>query len=176
MMRGIKNINPKYAKINPFKWGHKNLKGYSWWYEGKRPYYEKELRQFHLALLDAMEASEKSDAPKHDVSFNPDTGTLTAHGMSAAFNLKSQPYRVLAALWQSKNHQATLDELLRAMRPNSGKEIKASKPELYKVIRNIRRALNILPKREGSTPDILKNIPRYGYRLVLSQETKPEQT
>jgi DNA-binding winged helix-turn-helix (wHTH) protein/uncharacterized protein YeaC (DUF1315 family) len=169
MLRGINNISTT-------KWSKDRLKLYNRWYDGKRSMYEQELRQFHLLLLAEFENRKDTKTAESSASFNLDTGVVYIHGVHVTFNPKSQPYRILSTLWKSKNHQATFDELLRVLHPNSRRNTKACKADLYKVVRNIRRALGVLPERDGGTSNIVENIPRYGYRLVLSDKITGEKT
>lgn len=88
MMRGVKNINPQYGKKNPFKWGKEHLRSLDHWYNGKRPMYERSLKQFHLMLVDALEKTELTP-PSKEVLFDVERSTLTLAGKVVRITLKN---------------------------------------------------------------------------------------
>ena len=169
MIRGIDRISPDYERKSPIKWGKKKIRNLNKWFEGKRPYYEKELRQFHLLLIGALEQT--SFEPKITsntlLDFNRSTGDFTFLNTQGTLNPTTQPYKILRILMDSKDNQATYLTLWQSLYPDAQEVSKTQKQLLSLVIRNIKEQFTILPKGENSNPDIIKNVPLYGYRLIL---------
>lgn len=185
MIRGIKNINPDYAKENPFKWNLKHLKMHNRWFEGQRGRYEQDLRQFHLALLAAIEDAEATKskpvqappAPKLPLIFYYSTGDFRFYAASGTLAPTTQMYKILSALLSAENYRASFLELWQSIYPQAADISKPQKQQLSLIIRNIKQELGILPKTEQSNSDIIESVHRFGYRLVFSDEkTSAEQS
>jgi hypothetical protein len=178
MIRGMDKISPQYEKESPIKWGRKKLRVLNKWYDGKRPYYEKELRQFHLLLVGALEHTSLPPAPKFEsvLDFDQNTGDFIYLKKKGTLNPATQPYKILRTLVDSQNTSATYLTLWRSLYPEAQDVSKSQKQLLSLVIRNLKRELGILPEGTGCNPDIIKNVPKHGYRLILKgQKTSPEQ-
>jgi len=159
MLRGIDRIFTK-------KWSRERLELYNRWFDGKRPFYEKELRQFHLLLIAAMENMESVEpevvqersVPKIPIQFNDRTGDFEYLGKRDTLTPKSQEYKVFTVLLDSEDNHATYLDLIRAMHPSAKGDTKSERADLYKVIRR-------LEKKIGA--NVFKNMRRVGYRLVF---------
>lgn len=89
-----------------------------------------------------------------------DTGFVGLNKAGKVLNPRSQEFKVLKVLMDSKNHQATYSQLL-------GKEdTKSKRRTLGFVIRNLKEALGILPKKKAKNKDIIQNIKGHGYKLL----------
>ncbi len=172
MIRGIDRISPNLAKKNPFKWRRERLKVYNRWFVGQRGTYEQDLRQFHLALLAAIEDKQKATAApvekphtrKLPINFNYRTGDFTYQGVSDNLTPNGQEYKVLKALLESEDNLASYFQLILAMHPTAQTDSKSARADLYKVILRLK-----------SKMDIFQNVKGSGYRLVFpSSEQKAE--
>jgi hypothetical protein len=177
MIKGIKRINPEYEKRNPFKWGKNNIRRLNRRYEGKRGEYEKELKNFHLMLLDAVEKApvqiielvQKPSLPKIPLKFNFHTGDFALYGVGGNLSPISQEFKLLETLLSSPDYQAEYLVLLQAAYPHLNEVTKTNKQLLYQIVQGIKEKLD--------TPDVIKNVPRVGYRLYFKDEKeKAEQT
>jgi hypothetical protein len=166
MIRGIKNINPGYAKKYPNKWDKDNLKRLNRRYLSNRKYFETRLKNFHLQLIATIENAETTkteplpilSVPRHTIDFNPRTGDFVYQGVSSNLTPKSQEYKVFATLLDNEDNLATYLELIQCMHPTAQGDTKSERADLYKVIRR-------LEKKVGA--DIFLNVKGIGYRLVF---------
>ncbi len=89
LLKGIKNI-PKGLKnkINEpnNRWSKENLKTFNNWFEGKRPFYEEELKQFHLLLVAEIE---KEMNKKPEIDFDGEKSILMVDGIEVKITLKN---------------------------------------------------------------------------------------
>jgi hypothetical protein len=166
MIRGIKNINPEYAKKNPFKWGKDRLRMLNRRFEGKRADYEKQLKSFHLLLLDAVEKTsapkvEPTPTPTIPLMLNSRTGDFVLYKIRGNFSPISQEFKVLATLLNSPDHQATYLELVKAAYPHLTEATKTSKQLLYKIVDGIKKKLGA---------PVIENVQRVGYRLIFKAD------
>ncbi|HUO56069.1 MAG TPA: hypothetical protein VMU27_01390, partial [Candidatus Paceibacterota bacterium] len=117
MIRGIDKIKTK-------RWSRKTLTLYNRWFDGKRPFYEKELRQFHLLLLAELEKQPEKKtvpeppAPDCPLRINPRTGDFDLYGVHDNFSPSSMEFKVLMALYTSSDQQASYLALLQAAYPH----------------------------------------------------------
>ena len=164
MILGIKNIRTK-------RWSRETLKLYNRWFDGKRSYYEKELRQFHLLLVDAIEKmgkitpvreTPKPPEKKPPIDLNSRTGDFAFKNIAGNLTPNSQEYKVLRTLLESDDYLATYLQLIQAIRPNA-EDSKSQRADLYKVILRLKDKMG-MPER---TPDIFQNVKGVGYRLVF---------
>lgn len=184
MLKGLKNVLAKKWDKTPrgmLKWNPKNLKKYNRWFDGQRKYYENELRQFHVDFLtEVWRHGDKEIIPRPpknriQLSLNPRTGDFAFHYTNSNFSPATPEFKVLSALYNDKDYQATYLALIQAYRPNITEDSKSQKDDLYSVIKNIKEKLNILPASETSNPDIFQNIKNIGCRLVSkADEVNPE--
>lgn len=121
MLRGINRVSPRFAKTNPFKWGRDKLKLYNRWFDGKRGEYEKELRQFHLLLLDAME--KQTDVPvSKEATFDAEQSVLKIGSSPVRITLKNDKtnaHYVLEYIFRhGKANVADYTDILREQFPN----------------------------------------------------------
>ena len=92
---------------------------------------------------------------------NPRTRDVKINQTQKDFSPESQEFKTLVKLMTGKNCTATYRDLL-------GQNItKLSKRTLTFIIRNIKEGLGILPARGAQNKDIIKNIPKHGYRLLI---------
>lgn len=184
MLKGLKNVLAKKWDKTPngmIKWDVKRLKDYNKRIEGKRAYYENELRQFHADFLtEVWKHGDKeviARPPKNRIQLylNPRTGDFAFHQTIGNFSPATPEFKVFSALYNDKDNQATYLTLMQAYRPNVEEDSKSQRDDLYSVIGNIKGKLNILPETETSNKDIFQNIKNYGYRLVAqAEEGDPE--
>ncbi len=169
MMLGIKNIKTT-------RWCQKTLKLYNKWFDGKRPLYEKELRQFHLLLVDAIEKTakttpapeqSKSTERKLPIDFNYRTGDFAYKNVAGTLTPKSQEYIVLKTLLGSNDYLATYIELIQAVRPMTT-DTKSQRADLAKTILRLKGKMG-MPER---TADIFLNVKGTGYRLVFPDSNR----
>ena len=169
MMLGIKNIKTT-------RWCQKTLKLYNKWLDGKRPLYEKELRQFHLLLVDAIEKTakttpapeqSKSTERKLPIDFNYRTGDFAYKNVAGTLTPKSQEYIVLKTLLGSNDYLATYIELIQAVRPMTT-DTKSQRADLAKTILRLKGKMG-MPER---TADIFLNVKGTGYRLVFPDSNR----
>lgn len=168
MLRGIKNIPKEWAdkKYGPHnRWERKTLELYNKQYGGKRASYESELRQFHLLLVAEIEKTKvvTINKPTADFSFDTATGAFSYKKTDGTMSPKSREFHFLAVLYSSPTHQATHKELLL----NADTVSKHDKITLAETIKVVKRKLGILPKNKYSNPDIIKSIPKHGYKLDI---------
>ena len=168
-MLGIKNIKTT-------RWCQKTLKLYNKWFDGKRPLYEKELRQFHLLLVDAIEKTakttpapeqSKSTERKLPIDFNYRTGDFAYKNVAGTLTPKSQEYIVLKTLLGSNDYLATYIELIQAVRPMTT-DTKSQRADLAKTILRLKGKMG-MPER---TADIFLNVKGTGYRLVFPDSNR----
>jgi DNA-binding response OmpR family regulator len=96
---------------------------------------------------------------KQRLEANYNTGTVKLNKFSRRLNPESQEFKILIKLMTSKDHKATYEELL------GDNPTKNSKRNLTFSIRNLKKALGILPEKDAPNQDIIKNIKKHGYML-----------
>lgn len=189
MLRGIEWVKSQNWHKRPIepnnRWSKKNLERYNRWFDGQRGYYTNTLKQFHyefLGAIDGLKDESKEQKPEPEkikipLMFNERTGDFTFFKTSGNFSPNSQEFKIFSILYCDKNQLAEYSPLLKVLFPNIEKFGKSHKFGLYTIIRNIKEKLGILPESKTSNPDIIKNIPKFGYRLVLSPiEPRAKQT
>lgn len=184
MLKGLKNILAKKWNKTPngmIKWDIKRLKNYNKQIEGKRAYYENKLRQFHIDFLTEIWSRGDKEIiprpPKNRIQLylNPRTGEFAFYGTNGNFSPATPEFKVLSALYNDKDYQATYLALIQSYRSNITEDSKSQRDDLYSVIGNIKGKLNILPETETSNKNIFQNIKNFGYRLVAqAEEENPE--
>ncbi|MEK7095094.1 MAG: hypothetical protein AAB917_00355 [Patescibacteria group bacterium] len=145
------------------------------WFEGKRDRYEKDLRQFHLMFLDELDKIKVGEKPLVSIeknystpfSFNERTGDFTFLKTKGNISPGSQEYKVFITLYNGNEYMAEYLDILKSISPNIESVTKVNKATLHTIIRNVKEKLGILPETEASNPDIIRNIPKLGYRLVF---------
>jgi hypothetical protein len=189
MLRGIEWVKSRNWHKRPIepnnRWGKKNLERYNRWFAGQRGYYTNTFKQFHYEFLGAMdylkdepeEPEPKPEKIKIPLTFNERTGDFTFLKTSGNFSPNSQEFKIFSILYCDTNQLAEYSPLLKVLFPNIDKFGKSHKFGLYTIIRNIKEKLGILPESKTSNPDIIKNVPKFGYRLTLSSiELRAEQS
>lgn len=172
MLRGVHGLDSKV-------WNKETIDQCTKWYINRRKDYEDRLRKFHLSFLTELSKHEgdKATPPKKELplTLHLRTGDFTFYQTSGNFSPATPEFKVLSALYNDKDYQATYLTLIQAYRPNVEEDSKSQKDDLYSVIKNIKEKLDILPETETSNKDIFANIKNYGYRLVSkAEEEKPE--
>ncbi|MBK5215832.1 MAG: hypothetical protein JJE53_03455 [Candidatus Pacebacteria bacterium] len=179
MLKGINNSRvQKYIKEskNEFeRWNPKNIKIYNRWYEGKRKNYEDELRRFHLELLNEVENlkdSKENILPKPEkvsipLFISQSTGDFKFYKTIGNFPFGGKEFSVINTLYNSDEYIASYLSLIQSYNSNIETATKAQKDDLYLIIRDIKKRLNISSDLKTSNPDILKNIKNNGYRLIF---------
>ena len=91
---------------------------------------------------------------------NKHTGLVALNNVKKTLNPSGQEFKVILKLATNKNYQATFNELL-------GTNVsKPAKRNLTFTVRNIKKALEILPRKNSKNKDCIKNIRGYGYKLI----------
>jgi len=95
------------------------------------------------------------------LSINKNTGLIQLNKVINILNPKSDEFHIIYTLFRNKNNQATYQELL-------GDKINniANKQSLACSVRDVKRALGILPADKSKNIDIIENIKKIGYRLI----------
>lgn len=183
MLRGINGIDTKL-------WSKKTLEQYGKWYTGKRKMYENRLKNFHNSFMTELEkipkqndpvvktekitsapiAINQPEKPTIPLSLNLRTGDFVFYNTKGNFSPAGQEFKVLKALYNDKDYQATYLSLLQSYNPGIESVSKTHKSALSLVIRNIKQELQILPESKTSNPDVFKNYRNLGYRLVFEPE------
>jgi hypothetical protein len=96
------------------------------------------------------------------LKFNKKTGFTKLNNIETTFHPSGQECKVLAILSSDEDYRATFAELLGQEKATKESE----KRKLTFVIRNLKKALGILPKRKAKNKDIIKSVKGVGYRLV----------
>ena len=91
---------------------------------------------------------------------NADTGLIRLNKVEKTLNITGKEFRVILTLANNDNNQATYSELI------NGEDTKSKKRSLAFAIRNLKKYLGILPKKRSKNKDIIKNIKKYGYKLI----------
>ncbi len=181
MLKGIKNIlsknwdKRKSEAIS--RWSKKRLEMYNRWFEGKRMSYQNHLQQFHFEFLSVIndlrlktentilvQEQENTTIP---ISFNERTGDFSYLKTKGNFSPISPEFKVFNLLLHSKDYFTEYLPLLKAILPHAETVTKVNKANLHIIIRNIKEKLYILPESKTSNYDLIKNIPKLGYRLIF---------
>ncbi len=146
------------------------LKQYKNWYENKREFYGRELRDFHFLLLNAVEAvTPKNDEVDPDFKFDITTGDFTYGKATGTLTPKTQEYVVFKYLYE--NLSASYLDIIHQYDKGIEPPLKAYKSDLYIIIRNIKQKFGILPNGKDANPDFIVNVRDFGYRLVFKRES-----
>lgn len=177
MLKGINNSRikkwMKESKYEVEKWYPKNIKIYNRWYDGQRKYYEDELRKFHVEFLTEVEKLENDkenilpepEKVKLPLNVNELNGDFTFYETTGNFPFGGKEFLVINTLLKSVALVSPYLSLIKSYNPNIESATKAQKDDLYLIIRDIKKRLNI---SDNGNPDIFKNIKNRGYRLVFS--------
>ncbi len=95
-----------------------------------------------------------------ELKINRLTGIVHINEIPTQFNPTSKQFEVILKLADSKNYQATYEDLLGA------NPTKDSIRNLTFDIRNIKEALEILPAHKAKHQDFIQNIKNHGYKLI----------
>lgn len=159
------------------RWDKEYLNLCNNWFDGKRPTYEAELKQFHLLMLEELAKqkliviTQEIITTKIPLYLNLTTGDFVFHNTRGTFSPATQEFKILSTLLYSKDYTATHLELYRAIHPNKEQIGKTQRDQLSLIIRNIKKKLNILPAKKESNFDIFKSIPKIGYLLVFKDSS-----
>lgn len=88
------------------------------------------------------------------------TGFVKLNKVGDTLNLAGKEFKAILTLAKNDGHQATYTELI------EGEDTKTQRRNLGFSIRNLKETLGILPKNESKNKDIIKNIKKYGYKLI----------
>lgn len=167
MLRGIYGLDPKV-------WNKETIDQCNKWYINRRKDYEERLRKFHLHFLTELSKHEGDETispqSKLSLTLRPRTGDFTFHQTNGNFSPVTPEFKVLSALYNDKDNQASYLALIQAYRPDITIDSKSQKDDLYLIIKKIKEKLNIFPATETSNKNIFQNIKNYGYRLVAQAE------
>lgn len=95
------------------------------------------------------------------LTLNKNTGSICLNNFKGSLNPASQEFEILLKLMTGKDYQATYQNLL-------GESVsKLNKRNLSFTIRNLKKALGILPAKKAKNKNCIKNIKLYGYRLTV---------
>ena len=112
-------------------------------------------------IVPADKDIEKLSLKNGELIFNKNTGYIRLNNTEYTFNPKSNEYRIIKILIKNKDNQATYDELL------GGKiNTTANRRGVNFNIRNIKKAIGILPENNPKNIDIFDNIKGFGYKLI----------
>ncbi|OGI65875.1 hypothetical protein A3A95_00630 [Candidatus Nomurabacteria bacterium RIFCSPLOWO2_01_FULL_39_18] len=77
-----------------------------------------------------------------------------------------QEYKLLYTLITSPTHQSSYEELLKNIIPNISPDSKINRMFIHTLVKKINVKLGILPKKKKHNPEFIKNIKRFGYRIL----------
>lgn len=95
------------------------------------------------------------------LSIRKDTGWVKLNDVEKDLNPEGQDFKVLFKLVTNKNHIATYKDLI------GNTPTKTNKRLLSFVLRNLKEALGILPKKTAKNQEIIANIKGRGYKLLI---------
>jgi len=98
------------------------------------------------------------------LEINENTGFVKLNKIGNTLNIKGGEFKVILTLVKNKDHQATYTQLI------EGGDIKTKRRPLGFTVRNLKRALGILPKKRSKNKDIIQNIRSVGYKLLTSHK------
>ena len=120
----------------------------------------------YRSLYDAWrETKEPKDTNPFKIDFV--TGDFTFYKTTGNFPFGGKEFLVITTLYQTNSHMVSYLELIQSYNTNIEQATKAQKDDLYLVIRDIKKRLNISSEAETTNPDIIKNVKGFGYRLIL---------
>ena len=100
------------------------------------------------------------------LAINTDTGFVRLDKVERTLNPASKEFKFLMALVVAKNHRASYDELI-------GREgTKVNRRTFGYTVNGLKTALGILPKKRAKNKDIIRNIKKYGYGLLVRVEQR----
>jgi hypothetical protein len=94
------------------------------------------------------------------LSLNKNTGEVKLNNIKNNLNPTSEEFKFLLRLMENKDYIATYKELI------STTPTKTNKRNLAFIVRNLKKALGILPQKKSKNKDIIKNIKGHGYMLI----------
>lgn len=100
------------------------------------------------------------------LKINTKTGNFTYYNKKGIFPPKDNPYKLLMILINSNDYQMSYDEIFEKLYSYLSKD-KSNRDKLYDLIRKINNILGVLPKNKKSNPEFIKNIKRFGYKLII---------
>lgn len=92
--------------------------------------------------------------------FNKDTGFVGLNKTGKQINIKGQEFNFLKVLLESKDYRASYDDFLGKNAP------KTKRRALGFSVRNLKKAIGILPKKKSKNKDIIRAVKNYGYELI----------
>lgn len=101
---------------------------------------------------------------KNSFSFNLATGNTKLNSSVVNFPPGQQKFVFLKVILQSKEQQASYDEICAALKIKNGK---VANRKIQGLLKEIKEALHILGENAKRNPDIFVNVPRVGYRIVI---------
>lgn len=97
---------------------------------------------------------------KNQIKIDKNTGDIELNKVKTNLNPGSKEFNVLMKLVTNKNYLAIYKDLL------GDNPTKTNKRNLSFTIRNLKEVLGILPIKTSKNKDIIKNIKKYGYKLI----------
>ena len=170
LTKGIENIATQKYNI---KWDKKVLNSYDKDYKSRRKNFEHSLRQLHLMLLAILEKNSSTETKKEEpktmipLKLNFRTGDFDFYKTKGTFSPSTQEFKILSLLLNSEDYQSDYLSLYQAIFPSTTEIRKAHIDTLTQIVRNIKERLEILPKAKAKNFNIVKNLPKVGYRLVF---------
>jgi len=95
------------------------------------------------------------------LTLNKDLGDFRLNNVSGNITPAGQEFNVLLKLMTLKNNKVTYADVI------TGTVSKDSKRKLTFVIRNLKTTLEILPTDKAKNENIISNIPKVGYKLLV---------
>ena len=184
------NVDPRNTQLNPGRaqllmntlksWGALKIKRVDEGSVLKNGYQKAPTLTYHLKLhlrkfreaerelrgstLKTNEASKDNIATVHlrngKLTLNKTTGAVTLNNVESKYSPKSYEFKFLLALVEGSENTATYQTIL-GKEPSS-----ADKETLQYRVKNIKRVLKILPKKEAENEDVIENIKNQGYKLI----------
>jgi len=147
-----------------------NLKPIKYFLDILRPRFDKLFKKYENANI--LQGKFSGNLNKDDfinirvkngeLSLNKATGLVHYCETVKQFNPISQEFKIILKLVTNKNNQATYADLL-----NPLSDTGSNRRTLATNIKNIKEGLGILPKRKVRNKDLIENIKKYGYRLIV---------
>lgn len=101
---------------------------------------------------------------ENSFSFNVVTGDSVLNGTKTNFKVGQQKFKIINTILSSKEHQADYESMSKILGFENNKTKHA---DIQQIIKTIKEDLKILPRKKSSNPDILFNIEKYGFRIVV---------
>lgn len=100
------------------------------------------------------------------LKINLKTGDFIYFNKKGNFPPNGQEYKFLHTLMSDPEHQSSYKELLEKIIPNIDSESKANRRSLSTLVKKINHKLGILPRKGKHNPEFIRNIKRFGYRIL----------